>query len=795
MSSVKKKRNIFASRAHSFKENFLEAIKHGHASSNRKTRPDKSAIILAKKTSSTDNLTVTGHLGTSKTTDCLVKDVQLALKYFQDVVSKETYEMLPGCATVVLETVLAIKAFASNLSDDAMDQELSTALNNAFKSVSQLTSWADHLGIISDGEAEHEAHGAHCRVDECVENIIEPVRRAVIVAVNCIAVRLGNINLARGNSLPDITNDSDSLEYSLSSDSLENINNVKPQLFPKQVELRAPPLPPKHLKPKMDRFEDLLAHSLSLHNSIDWAPTPFSDYHKHQPGSSARRNHFHNTHQQHHLDKSISSTTGGLDTTYDQSFECSFDNTSQNSLSRESLTNVSFDEPDYSAGKMNMLTTTSWRNRSNNSSPSFETISFSSRDNNDHHYYHHDHNDLPPAIPKKSRVTSSSLGVSSSHTPATRPTPSSHQARKLSQYDNVVDTESHHLRQKMFEMRMSSEGQRHGTRSSPKQVLRTPERSLSSPKTTFRKTDEEFRDIPPPLPPKKRNIMSYMEMFGKSLFPSGDDLLEGFMQSHDILHNVWQQNFHEYSDYSPASANLINFPFPGSNHHHHHPYMNLKTSDLPAPALPPKRSSLSRSRPGSFRSSSDSAERRIPIMVEDTGSRCSQFSDSSSSSSSDTPRLAEITKISRLSSVNIPIQRLDHNIKQQDFSTPEPSLLDKIDVSEYLIYGEQSTTNNNNNNTSVNKESGAVELRAADTDALIVLATQTIKNDFLFQEAFLSTYRTFVNTETLVKKLVYRFKQFSTHQEPSHGSSLRISRNAFSLLVRVVHGKYSRLIN
>lgn len=52
---------------------------------------------------------VTGHLGTAKTTDCLIKDVQFALKYFQDVVTKQTYEMLPGCATVVLETVLAIK--------------------------------------------------------------------------------------------------------------------------------------------------------------------------------------------------------------------------------------------------------------------------------------------------------------------------------------------------------------------------------------------------------------------------------------------------------------------------------------------------------------------------------------------------------------------------------------------------------------------------------------------------------------------------------------------------------------
>lgn len=114
MNNVKKKRGLFASRAHSFKENILDALKNSQVSTpQRKTRPEKKAIVLAKKTSSTDNLT--GHLGTAKTTDCLVKEVQFALKYFQDVVSKQTYEMLPGCATVVLETVLAIQVFLHSI--------------------------------------------------------------------------------------------------------------------------------------------------------------------------------------------------------------------------------------------------------------------------------------------------------------------------------------------------------------------------------------------------------------------------------------------------------------------------------------------------------------------------------------------------------------------------------------------------------------------------------------------------------------------------------------------------------
>ena len=68
-------------------------------------------------------------------------------------------------------------------------------------------------------------------------------------------------------------------------------------------------------------------------------------------------------------------------------------------------------------------------------------------------------------------------------------------------------------------------------------------------------------------------------------------------------------------------------------------------------------------------------------------------------------------------------------------------------------------------------------MRGGSVDALIVLATQTIKNDFLyqvgilgkfqkrqdvfaesnFQEAFLTTYRTFIAPELLIAKLVYRW--------------------------------------
>ena len=196
-------------------------------------------------------------------------------------------------------------------------------------------------------------------------------------------------------------------------------------------------------------------------------------------------------------------------------------------------------------------------------------------------------------------------------------------------------------------------------------------------------------------------------------------------------------------------------------------------------------------------------ERRIPIVVEaEAGgsSRSSQLSDSGSSSagSCEVPRLAEITRLPRLT-VQIPIQR-----QQQQLDTgPElaeadtegeggGAVLDAVDVSEHLVYGEQqpatsSSSGGGGGGKSSAIGSGSVELRAGSVDALIVLATQTIKNDFLYQEAFLATYRTFIKTETLVDKLVHRFTRFSTksqHEAGRRGGALRISRNAFSLLVR-----------
>ena len=107
----------------------------------------------------------------------------------------------------------------------------------------------------------------------------------------------------------------------------------------------------------------------------------------------------------------------------------------------------------------------------------------------------------------------------------------------------------------------------------------------------------------------------------------------------------------------------------------------------------------------------------------------------------------------------------------QESSAQQPSLLDELNFkkSESLIY--------------INNAEGLLELRAGHIDELIILATQTTNRDFVYQDAFLLTYRTYIETIELMEKLEYRFRKFNKC-EKDDAERLRAARSSFSLLVR-----------
>ncbi|XP_049341784.1 rap guanine nucleotide exchange factor 1 isoform X3 [Astyanax mexicanus] len=76
------------------------------------------------------------------------------------------------------------------------------------------------------------------------------------------------------------------------------------------------------------------------------------------------------------------------------------------------------------------------------------------------------------------------------------------------------------------------------------------------------------------------------------------------------------------------------------------------------------------------------------------------------------------------------------------------------------------------------------DVRAGSGDILLVHATETDRKDLvLYCEAFLTTYRTFLTPEDLIKKLHHRYTRFS---HSSDSVKKRVSKNTFFVLVRVV---------
>lgn len=53
----------------------------------------------------------------------------------------------------------------------------------------------------------------------------------------------------------------------------------------------------------------------------------------------------------------------------------------------------------------------------------------------------------------------------------------------------------------------------------------------------------------------------------------------------------------------------------------------------------------------------------------------------------------------------------------------------------------------------------------------------------MFDEAFLTTYRTFLSPKEVIDKLLFRYNKF-IHSTDTHG--IKAATNSFSLLVRVV---------
>ena len=123
--------------------------------------------------------------------------------------------------------------------------------------------------------------------------------------------------------------------------------------------------------------------------------------------------------------------------------------------------------------------------------------------------------------------------------------------------------------------------------------------------------------------------------------------------------------------------------------------------------------------------------------------------------------------------------------KNSCYSALGGSVLDQVDVQktcyDMLVYTSSSEAEKGQRSKEL--------LRAGSVDALIVLATQSVKNDFLYQEAFMATYRTFIPTHDLLEKLVQRFRKFNNRRDVRAKEQMdckKVAHCAFSLMVSLL---------
>ena len=321
-------------------------------------------------------------------------------------------------------------------------------------------------------------------------------------------------------------------------------------------------------------------------------------------------------------------------------------------------------------------------------------------------------------------------------------------------------------------------------------------------------TENFYEDFikPPPLPPKQRNIMTYMTMLNNSEKYDGpnDAVLNLYRHSVHAYHlvnsssklNSWQQM--ETTFNSQRCLKKISSTTTGSddsilslesssetsstNIAYHRMHGDIDPDLDKPPSLPPKAKSQIHLQLQQINQLHQKQQQQQIILeqskIKPQKTVQSQFPESPSINQCSIKTDPDIesneiapSQPAASSPINL-IPSSESGISSQSETTRTTDEcqgpLDEIDVSPYLVYK--------------NTDEDGPDIKGGIIDVLIVKATEVSKNDFLFQEAFLTTYRTFINPLELINKLIYRYNKFTNYTD----SKQRAAKNSFALLVRVV---------
>uniref|UniRef100_A0A452R169 Rap guanine nucleotide exchange factor 1 n=1 Tax=Ursus americanus TaxID=9643 RepID=A0A452R169_URSAM len=263
---------------------------------------------------------------------------------------------------------------------------------------------------------------------------------------------------------------------------------------------------------------------------------------------------------------------------------------------------------------------------------------------------------------------------------------------------------------------------------------------------------------PPPLPEKKnKHMLAYMQ------------LLEDYSEPQPSVFYQTPQNEHIYQQKNKLLMEVYGFNDSFSTEAPH--------ELAPPPALPPKQRQLSENTSEeagegeyvSLYSSGQSSEELAHSRGESPAMKDGHPRDLSSASSAPGKESRDGDRASRSPDGS--------ELARSEEEVDELSLIDHSEIMARLTLKQEGDD--------------GPDVRGGSGDILLVHATETDRKDLvLYCEAFLTTYRTFITPEELIKKLQYRYPfpwppplKFSPFADTF---KKRVSKNTFFVLVRVV---------
>ncbi|XP_018300500.1 guanine nucleotide-releasing factor 2 isoform X8 [Mycetomoellerius zeteki] len=838
-----------ARRARSFKEDFLEKLSHmrspgsgsggGGGGGGAATR---AASPSSPRTPRDKNAPGSNDSGTAQDKNPLrdlhihVRQVQLALLHFRDVVSKKKLEMLPGNGTIVLDTVTTIHNALKSYLLYENSSTLGSATNQVYQALAQLLKLCDDVLLHGDQssalDTENVTHVIGL-VEEAVKNLVALAHEKIAnkqkpsSATNNNRTSGYGSELTQRNSLPDIPltpRERQILEQTAASSSLVRSSHSSESILRDSSPPPKPPLPdrtnvclseensssgtPPPLPPKrrtrtqqlLDESEGLLASSLDRVSLRSRSPEDSSSLLSASAGSlDSALNHSRD-------EDEIRAIMGPNDESLNDSMDLSLMATIQGiegkmerlSTQTQESGFVSMHSQRSSSQSYTTASSLTSKRSSQQSSISYNSQSFSAQQQSfSQTKLSSDSNGsiFTQKTMSSSKSTISTTNMSGNGDPALL-------EKLVNEMESIVTSDSNGAPPALPEKRSKRRKERQ-----PSQYDNVPENEHLSTCTLHTSNGDSLdTNKPPPLPLKKRHmfqsvaysVMAYMEMFGNCSH-SNNDFISGLGTRHSVaaynsMQAEWQQ--HEMSLTTTQSCSFMTHTVTAL-----HDNSNLSVTTTPSlvettnnsslpPALPPKRSRSIKSnitpppispKPTISMQNIHNADPLVtstPLKTEEPIHEKKDLTPSTPvklvNINNNNVIMDTVLSSSRPASNALSSISVDENTLELRDIDQDDSILDELDISKYLVLKKPD-------------EEGP-DIRGGHPDALLIHATKANKHDekesdFLYQEAFLTTYRTFIQPLELIRKLHRRHQRFSCSPDVV---KQRAAREAFSLLVRVV---------